>query len=359
MVYALEGMRGMAALAVALFHGWPALVTAPFGQAWLCVDMFFVISGFVMSHAYGEHLSTGSDVASFAIRRFGRLYPLHLATLIAYIACTLALQAVKPIASAFGYATNAMNLDLIEGWSLLYNLLLVHGMGLRGDLVYNNASWSISTEIWAYVLFGATVFFLRGRVRIAAWAALAALGLIVLASARDLGNVNSGIYFFRCLYGFFLGALLPLLQQQGRRPSATFLTVLQAVAVATTLAVFAAAGRFPQMLYVGPAVFALLVYSLSFDAGPIAGVLRLRPFQLLGSLSYSVYLTHGVLLIFFNPLGQHLPEPYSSLLKGVYVVTLFGMSMLTFHWIEDPWRRRFQSYSKRLSWQPEPAAAQT
>lgn len=75
MIFALEGLRGIAALLVALYHA-GRLTLRDVGlvyNAWLCVDVFFVVSGFVMSHVYGRKLARGTELASFLVKRVGRL----------------------------------------------------------------------------------------------------------------------------------------------------------------------------------------------------------------------------------------------------------------------------------------------
>ncbi len=80
----LDGWRGIAALAVALYHfrfyshiGLSSFLLS----AYLFVDFFLVLSGFVIAYTYGDRLARWGDVAEFAIRRFGRLWPLHAAVL--------------------------------------------------------------------------------------------------------------------------------------------------------------------------------------------------------------------------------------------------------------------------------------
>ncbi len=102
---ALDGWRGHAALLVVLhhieIHGWLYWAAAGAHNGWLCVDFFFVLSGFVIAHSYGDKLADGARIKDFVIRRLGRLWPLHLIMLCAMIALELAhlvLQHTHPIA---------------------------------------------------------------------------------------------------------------------------------------------------------------------------------------------------------------------------------------------------------------------
>src|SRR6267154_4375538 len=84
----LDSWRGIAALLVAIFHlnVYSAIYPLDFiRNSYLFVDFFFVLSGFVITHSYEDKLSRGHEFASFAIRRFGRLWPLHAAVLVAFV----------------------------------------------------------------------------------------------------------------------------------------------------------------------------------------------------------------------------------------------------------------------------------
>lgn len=116
----------------------------------LFVDFFFVLSGFVIASAYQSKLSSGDGVIPFALRRFGRLYPLHIATLAALVTFALARTALAP--GPFNPR------DMFDGWmfdfsALFTNVLLVHGLGFESHLTWNFPSWSISTEFYTYLVF--------------------------------------------------------------------------------------------------------------------------------------------------------------------------------------------------------------
>ena len=79
---ALDGLRGVAAIMVALRHApflWavPATPTGWMKNSYLAVDLFFVLSGFVLEHAYGRRFREGMSVGTFMLARLQRLYPLY------------------------------------------------------------------------------------------------------------------------------------------------------------------------------------------------------------------------------------------------------------------------------------------
>ena len=74
--HALDGMRGIAARAVLFHHFPPIRHSALFHNGLLAVDMFFLLSGFVIAHAYDERLAAGLGMRAFMLARYIRLWPI-------------------------------------------------------------------------------------------------------------------------------------------------------------------------------------------------------------------------------------------------------------------------------------------
>src|SRR5882724_9776652 len=146
----LDGWRGACALLVALFHldaYWHFYETPLIRNAWLFVDFFFVLSGFVISHAYRGRLSDWREARSFVVRRVGRLWPLHMAVLALFIL----LEALKLAVVSTGHVggdslafTDTKAFDAIAA-----NIVLIQSLGVYDHLTWNFPSWSISTEFYA------------------------------------------------------------------------------------------------------------------------------------------------------------------------------------------------------------------
>ena len=122
-----------------------------FTHASLFVDFFFVLSGFVITHAYMTKLETRLDMYSFMLRRFGRLWLLHFTVLMAFIGLeivklALASRIQMPV-PPFGESNSTE--------AILPNLLLLQSMFIHGHPTWNIPSWSISTEFWTYLGFAA------------------------------------------------------------------------------------------------------------------------------------------------------------------------------------------------------------
>ncbi len=160
-LYLLDALRGLAALTVVMFH-WSSYQSTPLGigggdAPWrgvlylvydhghFAVDLFFVLSGFVFFHLYAQRIASGgTDFRSFAILRLSRLYPLHLATLLAVL---LIQSGWYHVSGAFAIYENT---DLRH---FLLNLLFLNGTGLQRGYSFNGPAWSVSVEILLYGVF--------------------------------------------------------------------------------------------------------------------------------------------------------------------------------------------------------------
>jgi len=341
----LDSLRGVCALAVALFH-YPVvsdISESPLVRhAFLFVDFFFVLSGFVIAKAYDGRLTDGSSRLGFLIRRVGRVWPLHVALLAVIVAVSLAKGEVgdEPRHSAV---------------SILTNLLLVHSLGVHHVLTWNTPSWSISVEAFLYVAFVALSPLRR---RLWVYGAIVPASLAMLALAAPYGMESTYDFgVFRGLAGFFLGAIV------ARLPVRRLPTWLEAVTL-TVVAAWVAVGPFQ---YVEPLLFGAAVWVFAGQGGWISRILALRPFARLGEWSYSIYMVHTAVVAAFWVAYARLGltprdgtwlvagDPLSANLWAVpYLAVVIGVSALTYRFIESPARRIFNRWAHSAA--PPPAA---
>lgn len=292
---ALDSLRGICALLVALFHlkttGY--LTNSTFiRESWLFVDFFFVLSGFVIAHAYGVRLAGGFPLRRFLWLRFWRLYPLHVAVLLVFVAFELA----KPLLADTGLANHAPFASPRSWDELIASLALVQFIAFPDYLTWNTPSWSIATEIWAY-LFAALLFARAGRWAMPLAALVAATGFVVLLTGGDpfLHRTYSWLALMRCLYGFSLGVIIWHIfttRLRGRALSVQAASVVELAMLALIGAVVLAAGG-GMLTLAAPPLFALCVLVFAQEGGVVSQLLRAAPFTLLGTLSFSIYLTHS------------------------------------------------------------------
>lgn len=384
---ALDGWRGVCAVLVAVMHleasgylsGSHLVRNADF-----LVDFFFVLSGFIIAHAYGQKLAAPGDVARMLWRRFARLWPLHAALLALLVGLELAAHAISGLT---GIARRAAAFDPAMGQSLAAiptHLVMLHSFGLHDKGTWNVPSWSISAEFWSSVVLAAIALFCGRwqRLAAAAIALLAATAVAVFAS--DFMRTHYDYGFQRCLFGFLVGRLLYDVRGRWQYPDARA-TVVE-VATIALVGLFVVNARGTEAALAAPIVFAVAVWVFASGRGRISRLLEAPPLQWLGTRSYSIYLVHGVVLIAVSRAGTVAsaiagrlpgiagpPEPglasallshpiLADLLTMAYLAAVLLASAATWRWIEMPAQKalnarfeRSQLVRRRGNMRQEPA----
>ena len=300
----LDSWRGLAALFVALFHLdiYSVLYSLDFTRnAYLFVDFFFVLSGFVITHTYANRLGTPEAVGIFAIKRLGRLWPLHVVVLLAFIVAEGGKVFLAARGSSFFVPpfTGPNSPDAI-----LINLFFGQSVGIVPHLTWNPPSWSISAEFWTYMIFAAALF------AATTWFSRIRFASVILVSALIIGSVAILILFakhgidatydlglVRCLYGFLVGHLTYRFWHAVSHVK--FRTGL--VEVAQVIAVFmfvSSVGRTGYSLF-APLVFAVFVFTFAFESGPVSNLLLNGVNQWIGRISYSIYMWQAFIIFNF------------------------------------------------------------
>lgn len=381
----LDGWRGICALLVVLFH-FNALGTL-YGlplvrNSFLFVDFFFVLSGFVISYAYCDKIDTVRDMATFIVRRFGRLWPLHVATLAAFVVFELAKE---PIAQLSGAQLKTPAFDpnspaLCE--AILTNVLFLHSLGIHERLTWNHPSWSISTEFFAYITFALLSLLRFGRSIV--WPALisVAAGLVVVVYSKFLMNVTYDLGYFRCICGFFVGHLVFRLWRAGI-PALRFSTAAEAGALVGVFAFVGLLGA-TRWSFASPLVFGVAVWVFAHEAGSVSQLMRSRALVTLGAWSYSIYMVHALVVMLINrglkvveriagvPLLIDGPRESEGGLRELvsfgsplamdlltvgYLAVVVALAAMTYRFIEVPGREFFNRLARRMVDRPAQLAA--
>ncbi len=360
-IRALTGLRGVAAGLVMLYHARPASDVVPVEQAfrhgYLLVDLFFVLSGFVIALGHRDMAAGFSWTASrdFLGRRLARIYPL-------YIASTVLCLAVFAARFLRGFEDQLWQPPLLLAEAA--NALMIQSWGLAGS--FNGAAWSISTEWMAYLLFPLLCLAVLGRGRVAclgvvaaALAVLAALCLWPDAPAwhdtvprlgpLDRMSQTSVAPLLRCVAEFCLGMAALRVHVApprwlDRRRGGLALAALAGIAVLSAV---------PGTDW---AVVVLLV-PLVFGAcgrGIVGGVLALPPLHWFGRRSYSFYMLHVLVLEAWGGVAAELHEAgLASGFVSVFAVSFAAttaLSAATFRFVERPstaWLRALLSREAR------------
>jgi peptidoglycan/LPS O-acetylase OafA/YrhL len=219
MIKSLEGARGLAAVFVSLFHFGLAFYVPPIEYGYLFVDLFFVLSGFVITATYSQRITQLADLKPFLIRRFGRLFPLMVfATALYVLVFNLGILA-KHMLIDLGHTGLLKNPDalayMVPGMAEIGGtMVLVQGMGLFDHLILNKVSWSISVEFYTYLLFAVLWVALAGksRVMVSVALAVAGIGVTIWATLGVHDCLNKG-FCYALHRRFFPGGVLVPAQQ--------------------------------------------------------------------------------------------------------------------------------------------------
>lgn len=287
----LDAMRGIAAIAILLIHighlaGYPWL--APYG--FLAVDLFFMLSGFVIGQAYETKLLTSMSWRRFLALRFARLYPV------------LFLGVMVGLLVGIAAPTGSYSI----GWRSFGHFLLIPD--LNGSTLYpiNGVLWSLFFEIAINIAHVLTVKKLSTpRLALFTLATLVALSTAILAYGKGLGGLGMTPETFlpgfaRVGWGYGMGLLLHRLLASGvvRVPATPFFAPLMG-----TLLIFLTPRIGVEQLRLFSSLFLLLPLLVAFSATTVAPVYVRRPAAWLGAISYPVYAVHFPLLQGFETLA--------------------------------------------------------
>lgn len=321
--HTLDALRGIAAIGVVMFHFGPAFLPIAVPGGYLAVDLFFMMSGVVLSHAYEHRFRRGMGAVEFMRLRVIRLYPLYLVG--------LALGITVTVASMYG--NNSMGWDvssLVPAIVLAaFFLPVVSGQPVDTLFPLNIPSWSLFLELGVNLLF-VLLWPLTTPRRLLL--VIAAAGLIVAGGTYHLGDVDQGsdvstlaIGIARTVFGFGVGVLIARHIDPDRRTTSNPAVFL--IMAAVIVAVAASPGGAARIVWDLAAVlviFPLVVYwGTRFDPGA-----RLRKVAtFLGVTSYGLYVIHSPLSAALSSATRHF-GPDSSVSSGSSALGLLSLGIL-------------------------------
>jgi peptidoglycan/LPS O-acetylase OafA/YrhL len=382
-IAALAGARAFPPLVVVMFHfseghhysGWrPLDFLATRGYLW--VEFFFVLSGFILTHAYWPRLNEllrRSGYVAFLRARLIRLYPLHLFMLLLLLAMVIGLRA---LAAHGGYHSifDAKYHQNVSTEGFLLSLVLVHAWNTMNTLTWNGVSWFVSVEFALCLLFPALLWLAEGKL----WrgfalvgAGLAGLIALLLTSQHGLditfhNGVLRGVSDFSI--GVGMAVLFRRLKPRDRLPE--WVHSLLQILLLTLLGyvVMHTGWSHTRMDIFTVLPLMALVFALAFDRGLLARALQTRLPQMLGEWSYAIYLGQTVWLLGIRFLEQRIypaPDavvlgmPFSSLIwwlepLGLVIVCVLWGGLLA-EFIELPVAARLRErFGRRLDPQSIP-----
>ncbi|PZU11873.1 acyltransferase [Sphingomonas sp.] len=329
----LDALRGVAAIVVLIHHAERELhFTASFAYGYLAVDIFFLMSGFVIAGAYEPRMDARMGLWTFLKLRLIRLYPMMLIGALIGIA----------VAAARGPGDAPL---LLAGASALLMLPLVW----TGPLLFpvNIPEWSIFFEIVTNTLHRLTISWLGERLLVA----IIAVSFLLLGVAgwrlHGLANGFSPETFWggfpRVFFSYFLGVLLHRTQPRWRAHVPVLpLPLLLVAFLAIVLGESALGGRIPASAYWLGAVTIAFPLGLMLLAQARVPAAMERISEALGDLSYPLYAVHMPLLLIAAPAILPLSGPARAGLAipvgGVIVI----VALLLDRYYDRPVRKRIQ-----------------
>lgn len=343
----LYPLRGLLAIGIIFYH----LRDKPFGfesvffhNLYYCVDVFFIISGLVISQNYHGKIKTKKSLAGFLIKRLGRIYPLHLFMLMVWVPYILIKTAIH---NYYGIGTNPIETSNIG--SFISNLLLMHSLSVHDYLGWNFPSWSISVEFYVYVLFGLIILLLHRITVLLSIVTVAGSYLVLYMIDKPNFDITYDFGVFRCLGGFFLGFLIYRL-----RPYLKVQETQKALLISISFILLIASLTYEHVRFSHSmmTIFcsSLLIYFISsYHCKNLS-----QPLKNFGDVSYSIYMVH---LIVVEVVSQAYILSIENMIEEnvvvktmvcviVVAISLF-ISKYTYSFIERPAREKLYRYANQ------------
>jgi peptidoglycan/LPS O-acetylase OafA/YrhL len=355
-IHSLTSLRGIAAIWVMLFHIDVLLFYRDFGafiphsltgiisKGYLWVDFFFLLSGFIISHVYGEKLTDKShfrqNLINYVKARFFRLYPLHIFTLLILISAAIITPLILP------------NVTKDDSWSTFYawsaivdNVLMTHAMNQHVYLSWNIVSWSIAAEWWIY-FFAIVIIPLTYRKN-----SLINITIVTFSSAIIItlfifkGNkldITFDYGWIRCLSEFSIGVVVYQIFRKkiGQKLwSNNYYFPLIMILILLHL-------HFNWNDLIIIPMFCLLILFSVHNKGKINEVLNSRYLRHLGDISYSIYMMHGVWFMLFwftiPYLKLHYLGPYTPFKKIIFAFIFILFTLISAQYSNKFIERKFR-----------------
>ncbi|UVK39173.1 acyltransferase [Mesorhizobium sp. AR10] len=341
----LDALRGVAAISVMLYHFSPFITDGKvLPSSYLAVDLFFLLSGFVIAHAYDRKIETGMGFGTFLLIRLIRLYPLYLAgTLLGFFYLLIKNRLMPaeylPLSDIAVMLTTGM--FFIPLVSSAYHTIFP----------LNPASWSLFFELLVNIAYFLLFFVLSKRVLASLIAGSLVLLVVAaaLAGTLDFGMTGQTIIsgLPRVCFSFFLGVLLcrSIGLYRGK------LGFLQTgywieISIVLTLVAFAIApGGAMRPIY--DLICIVLLFPIMVVVGALAPTHPRcsKLYSWLGRISYPIYIIHTPLLMIIAGAGKAVSidpfanHPWFGIVMAIAVIVIGDIGTRIF---DEPVRRFLQ-----------------
>lgn len=362
----LDAFRGLAALVIVMYHSAfyaDTNVSQIVQNGGVFVDFFFILSGFVMAYSYQDKIGKSISFRKFFLLRVGRLYPLHIFVLLLWIPYIGA--KVYVYQHGMG-ATDPLEINNFS--TLTSNLFLMQGLGIDGApmMAWNFPSWSISTEFYTYLVFFivSVLFSFRKRSIYNIFIPLSTILLLYFTYDPNIGEY-SALSFVRCLGGFFGGVVVYNIYKKVKFniENVAYATFLEIIVLSSTLYLVQLDYDY-TLRYLTIFAFMVVIYLFSIqNIGAVSRILEMKLPQLIGKLSYSIYMMHALIMVVAFNVFQYIFKfetssidtistnalifDWANVVNFLLIVLVVLSSWFTYKWIEIPWQKRFREYANK------------
>lgn len=335
----IDGLRALAVIPVLLFHA----ELPGFAGGYVGVDIFFVISGYLITRIVLRDLSAGRfSLMTFLERRVRRILPALYAVMAACVVPAWFLMLADDFEnfgqSLFATAVSANNVLLwfTSGY-----------WGIAAEFKPLLHTWSLGVEEQFYLVYPLMLLVLARRPRketlvcmMLAWTCSLLSAQWLLASAPSAVFLLLPFRTFELLTGGILAwweSCRPGNEGKAFPRIAAPLCWAGLVAIALSVALFDGSSAVPGYAALLPVAGATLLIACGSNSSPVNKLLSMRPVVGVGAISYSLYLWHQPLLAFFRIAS---PEPPSKFALLVVVGLSFPLAWASWQWVEQPLRNR-------------------
>ncbi|MFL5014087.1 acyltransferase family protein [Rhizobium sp.] len=327
----IDGLRAAAVMPVILFHAGFSF----FSGGFIGVDVFFVISGFLITSIILEEMRNGTfSLAAFYERRARRLLP----ALFLVILCCLPFAWFWVMPEEFRAFSDSLIATSLSGANFLFWFKSGYFAPEAGEVPLLHL-WSLAVEEQYYMFFPLLVMFMCKRQRNWLFAALVVIACASLAysewASRAFPSANFYLLPSRA-WEFLVGSICSLLEMKGQKRGSNPLSLLGFCMIAFSVFYFDETSAIPSTLALVPVVGTMFVLLFAQQGTLVAALLSTRVFITVGKISYSVYLWHQALFAFAR-IRSIDPPPITEM--AVLACFSLVLGYLSWRFVEQPFRR--------------------
>jgi peptidoglycan/LPS O-acetylase OafA/YrhL len=301
---ALDGLRGIGCLLVVTYHNFPFIHEYLF-FGWLAMDIFFVLSGFLITDILLNTFGEKNYLKNFYVRRLLRVFPLYYTSLVVFL---LILPHINGLPVRLDYFVD----NQVYFWTFTQNWLMIFFPGQNQYAL--NHLWSMAVEEQFYLLWPLVVATVRKPKILFGMLAVLLLGVIVLRFWLWVNKIEGlayyNLYTFTRIDGICVGCMVALLQKINRNFLQRYMALIVFGFAAFNFIFYLVNlqynDSFPYLALVGFSTFSMIFGLLVYDIVNVQTkiwdrIFNIEVLKFLGRISYGTYIFHWPLYLILHP----------------------------------------------------------